>query len=211
MVETIEFCLEWSEKFAGREVPAKAKHAYVEEELRRLRAEGKPVLRAVLTCAEDDVQTIALHTLSTGTTKAGEMLFADHDGRVDLQLVKDAVPPARDPQGRDLKPAAKGSLVAKVGNHGGMLDPRTEAREAMEFTGERRTIKQVAGQDIYRCVTVGKKPTSVPFRDAVTVLRQWGFGIAPRRHLPARPGEPEGQCMWLVEETVTAPSSRAAG
>lgn len=188
--------------------------AYVASELRRIDAEGLPVLRTVLSCPDDDAQALATMLLHDNADDAGEEILSPRAWR--LRLVKDAVPPPTDPQGRRLPEGRRGKvLVVKVGNKGGRLPEGATATQTDAFSGPRRGITVRAGRDLYELaeVTHAAKPYSL--RNAILILRQWGFAVAPDRARvePDRDNNPVVvQVNWIVEEVLDArePTSDAA-
>jgi hypothetical protein len=223
VLDSIPFCTDWSDVVAK---PRDVKNAYVARELRRLDAEGAPILRAALATLDDELLQVVLDLLhGTADTSDDEPLFPDGPRAAwRLRLRKGAVPPPLDPQGRPVPPADRGKLIVKVGNLGGRLGPEARQQELARYNGDARQVASLAGRDLYRNVKIGTQPTALSLGDALTVLRQWGYGCTLRRYqrVPAevlaewkRRGEdpdkkPQGQDLWLVEEVPTPERAEAA-
>jgi hypothetical protein len=219
-IEPILFCEKWTAEMWDQR-PESEQEAYVNAELRRLKDEGKPILRAVLSCPDPWAQHMAIQLLQRGVTSAGEesvtlpMVFLrlvdpaalsfEHPDTGDVEE-KAAVPPKRDPQGRLLPKDKQGhTLVVKVGNLGGHLDPGADPKAAQAFGGTNRLTQSKSGRPLYITREVTRRPQPFPFREAITILRQWGFGIGETifrslRSQDAKGLRERGQCQWLVEE-----------
>lgn len=202
MIVLPEFCADWS-RYEGQ--PDAVRRAYVSEELRRLDADGAPLLTVVLAHVLDDrVQQVAFERLRRNDDGEGGQVYAPREWR--LRLVEGGVPPSVDGQSRPLPPELRGkALKAKVGVLGDDLGPEADAREVQRWSAQQRDARRRMGRDIYRYVTITRQPTTVSFDDAVAVLRQWGVGVARRQHR-REPDGSDGQLQWLVEEIT--PSSR---
>lgn len=214
MIVFPEFCTEWF-RIEGR--TDAEKRAYVTSELRRLDKEGAPLLTVVLSHLTDDrVQQIALELLTRNHDSDGNPIYEDRPWR--LRLVEGAKPPRVDAQCRQLSEAEAGKvLVAKVGVLGGELGPEADSREVMQWGAQNRDAKARQGRDIYRYARVSRAGVNLPMADAITVLRQWGVGVAARekrRPTGWRPGMTDdgtGQANWLVEEVnPNAPAAKKA-
>ena len=121
MIVLPEFCPDWY-RVDGR--TAAEQRAYIASELRRIDAEGAPLLTVCVAYLQDDrVQQIAHELISRNyDSDTGEQIFAPREWR--LKLVDGGKPPTVDPQGRQLSAAEAGKvLVAKVGVLGGELGP----------------------------------------------------------------------------------------
>lgn len=224
----IPFCDDWTAKGFDKREPGE-QEAYVISELRRLRAEGKPLIRAMLNCAEPWAQHLANRFLREGVDTNGDPVFEDGErfDTVYLRLVPPealdwedpdtgeteravAVPPRRDPQGRPVQPRDKAGkvLIAKVGNLGGNLDPKNDdaTKAARAFGGDKRSVNDRTGRNLYITREVTREPRPFTFREAVTILRQWGYGVGDvvfrsvRKRADSKGNPVRGQCNWLVEE-----------
>lgn len=234
MLEIISFCPEWANY---QTQPDKMARRYVAEELRRLDRERAPLLRPILATLDDWLICTAIALVREGEAESGEPVVESREWR--LRLVDGVAPPVVDPQGRALNGADRGKvLVAKVGNLGGTLSPARPAKEAMAFSGEARKAAESSGRNLYRTVRVTRAGVSLSLDDALTVLRQWGYGVTQQQyqHRPPKvadarryereielshamalksgkrteePSRPQGQCNWLVEEVPLAPVDSA--
>lgn len=194
---------EWA-RYEGR--PDAERRAYVSEELRRLDAMGAPVLTVVVACLDERNQQVAIERLRQNDDGEGNPILS-HRAGWHLRLVANAEPPRRDPQGREIDESIAGkTLVAKVGVLGNQLGPEADAREIQQWGAESRDARDRQGRDLYRCVKINREGITLDIGDAVTVLRQWGYGVAKRqRRRPEgwRQGtrdDSTGQVNWLVEE-----------
>lgn len=211
MIVLPEFCNDWY-RVEGR--AAAEQRAYIASELKRIDAEGAPLLTVCVAFLQDDrVQQIAHEIISRNyDSDTGEQVYAPREWR--LKLVDGGKPPTVDPQGRQIPPAEAGKvLVAKVGVLGGELGPEADSREVMQWGAEKRAARDRQGRDLYRYVRITREPTVLSLVDAMAVLRQWGVGVAAReRRRPSawRPGlidDNSGQLNWLVEEV--SPNAKA--
>lgn len=207
-----EFCADWF-RVEGR--PDAERRAYVVSELKRLEADGAPILTAILACSDGRTQAMALDLVTRNTDGQGGRILA-HRGAWALRIVEGGVPPAVDPQNRKLAPADVGKvLVVKVGTLGGDLDAKADAREVAQWGAEGRQDRARKGRDLYRLERVTHAGGSYTLEDAITILRRWGVGIGPREFASGT-----GQLLWLVEEvppvrvaedaTTGAPKSKRA-
>lgn len=192
-----EFCAEWYRLEGRTELERKA---YVASEIKRLVADGAPLLTAIIACSDGRTQQIALTLVKRNDDGEGGALFERRDGWR-LRLVENGTPPALDPQGRKLDPKDAGKLVVKLGTLGGDLGPEADAVEVAQWGAEARAARAQRGRDLYRLGRVSRLGDIFPLEDAVTILKQWGVGIAPREV------RRDGQLAWLVEEI---PVARAA-
>lgn len=196
-----------------RQVAPDKQRGYIESELRRLHADGEPLLYAALTVPLDSQRDVAISIASQITP----IVF--------LRLVAGAIPPPLDPQGRKTQGDDAGKLVAKTGQVGQM--PASQVLSAVE-SGEtarygamsRNQAIAPSRQGLYYTVSIGKEPTGVPFDHAVAILRAWGHGVrgedhrfrerVERTHVPANKDRSDmgmvearmsfRQDTWLVEE-----------
>ena len=155
----------------ARQLNATARRAYVAEELRRAQVSGPLYLCALLAGAVDGAASVALDLIDKGRGPDGADVVPPGFA-VQLRLREGAVPPARDPQGRPLPTDKAGKvLVVKIGQ-------RNSGAEA-------RSIDANARRDIYETTEVTASPRAYRLREAVTILRQWGVGVADDidRHL----------------------------
>lgn len=154
-----------------RQPNAPARRAYVAEELRRVQASGPLSLCAILAGAVDGAASVALDLIDKGRGPDGADVVPPGFA-VQLKLREGAVPPQRDPQGRPL-PADKAGkvLVVKIGQR--------------SIGAEARSIDANARRDIYETAEVTAAPRAYRLREAVTILRQWGVGVADEidRHM----------------------------
>lgn len=203
MIELPPFCE------AFQTTPRRDRDGYVAGELRRIRQEGHSVLATVIGCADDDAQACATRLLHDNLDPEGGEILEALPWR--LRLVKDAVPPNTDPQGRRLPKEKQGNtLVVKVGNKGGRLRDNAEAEQVRAFSGPQRTVNVRAGRDLYETVEVTRDPKVFTLRNAILILRRWGHGVTYERARmePDRDGNlVEVQCNWLVEEVLDAPAA----
>jgi hypothetical protein len=161
-----------------------SKANYIADELQRIIAEGEPPLSAILTRPLPDQQDMALAVLRS------------RQPVVYLRLHSDAKPPTVDPYGRPLPDTKRGVFVTKVGTRG--AGPGSSDQEGAMWTGTMRHAKNRPGNTrdpLYDTVEIGNTPTAMPVDQAVTVMRQWGFGIRPDRFK----GKSQRD-MWLVVE-----------
>ena len=186
--------------------------AYVAQELRRVDGAGLPVLRTVLSCADDDAQAHAVQLLHAGVDADGAEILPARLWR--LRLAEGAVPPSTDPQGRLLPADRRGKvLVCKIGNKGGRIPTgdNVDPKQIALVSGPSRTTTVRAGRDIYETTEVTSAPRSYSLRNAVLILKAWGVGCTPERARiePDRDGNPrEVQVYWLVEEVLDAPAAQ---
>lgn len=224
MVEHIQFCSEWDAQQYGVRSESE-QEAYVASELRRLVDEEQPTLRAVLNCPDEWAKFLALNLLKVGATAAGEetptlpvvylrlvspdaLSYEDPvTGEVDREA---AIPPPRDPQGRPLPKDKVGKvLVAKVGNLGGNVPTEREASQARSFGGDRRLALSKGQQSLFVTKEVTRTPAPYTLRDAVLILKAWGYGIGDvvfrtPRSADRNGNRARGLCQWLVEELPEA-------
>lgn len=203
-----EFCAEWF-RVEGR--PDAERRAYVASEIKRLVADGAPLLTAIIACSDGRTQQIALTLVKRNSDGEGSALFEHRDGWK-LRLVENGAPPAVDPQGRKLAAGDAGKVLSvKLGTLGGDLGPEADAREVQQWGAEARTARAQRGRDLYRLGRVTHAGEVFSLDDAITILRQWGVGIATREV------RRDGQLAWLVEEVPTrratedAPSTSKPG
>lgn len=204
LIEIPNFCDEFQSKR-----DRKARRDYVVSELRRIAAEGLPILRTILSCQDDDAQSAATALLAANVDDDGMEIIEDPRWR--LRLAEGAVPPATDPQGRKLpKDKAGKVLVCKVGNKGGRLGEDATKEQVEAHSGPRRTTTVRSGRDLYETVEVTRTPKVYSIRNAILILRQWGVGCTYERARiePDKDGNPvEVQNYWLVEEVLEARES----
>lgn len=187
------------------ETPESERPGYVAAELRRIVTEGEPLLTTVLRCPDDDAKSLALTLLRDGVTETGETVFDEPPAAVRLRLEPDAIPPERDPQNRKLPEKKRGHvLVAKVGNKGGRLPEKADAKVVASFSGQRRQVLVSGGADLYETAEITREWKSFSLRNATLILKTWGLGVQKERcvsHLDRATGELiEGQSFYLVEE-----------
>lgn len=224
-IEIPPFCADWS-MYAGRS--DEDARRYIADELRRVDREGGPLLRPILASLDDWLMSTAVSLIREGDPKTGESVVEPRPWA--LRLVDGAIPPSSDPQGRALAAADKGKvLVAKVGNLGGNLSPARPAKEALAFGADARRAAESSGRNLYRVVRITRTGTTLSLDDALTVMRQWGYGCTQQQYQyrPAKTADakrherelelahamavktgkrgeeipkPFGQCNWLVEE-----------
>jgi hypothetical protein len=155
----------------NRKPNAAMRRAYVADELRRLQASGPLSLAALLAGAVDGAASVALDLIDKGRGPDGADVVPPGFA-VSLRLREGAVPPVRDPQGRQLPADKQGKvLVVKVG-------------QRSQLATERATDAN-ARRDIYETTEVTATARAYRLREAVTILRQWGVGVADDldRHL----------------------------
>lgn len=145
---------------------------YVRDELARLEAQGISPLYVAVTLPLSDQQTDAFQALA-------------EDGRLfALRLVEGAQPPTCDSQGRMLPEAERGKvLAAKVG-----------LRRFSDGPSRAAACQRQADIHVHRKISA--KPVAVTLEDAITILRQWGYRVRPRKG--ARPNQPPRRDEWLV-------------
>ena len=199
-----EFADEWP-LYQGRD--AASRRAYLVSEIRRLAAEGAPILSIVLAQLDDLLRESALELVRQNDDGAGNLIFEHRTWAV--RLIEGEAPPDVDPQGRPIPPGERGKvLVVKVGNLGGDVKPTAEASEVMQYSGPQRLVRAQSGRNLYRTVKIGRAPVALSFDDAVAALRQWGVGVGLRKYRRAkgaaigRAADAKGQCLWLLEEVV---------
>lgn len=194
-------------------LPKAKRTAYVADELRRIDRQGLPVLRTVLSCPDDDAQALATQLLHDNADEDGEEILAARAWR--LRLMAGAVPPPTDPQGRRLTEDRRGKvLVVKVGNKGGRLRDDAPASITDGYSGPRRSVTVRAGRDLYELAEVTHQPRTYTLRNAILILRQWGFAVAPERSRvePDKDGNPVTvQVNWIVEEVLDAGAGAGEG
>ena len=195
------------------------RRAYVAEELRRLDADGAPLLTVALAQADDAVRHLAVTALRDNADGEGRAIY-DHARQWMLALVEGETPPDRDAQGRLLPSDKRGKVLkTKVGNLGGNLGRQADAREVTRWSGVNRQARDRAGGDLYVYREVTREPQPFTFDDAVAILSKWGIGVAARQYARAtswRPGgdfdeSTKGQCNWLVEECTPKRDTTRAG
>lgn len=218
----VSFCDQWEELGYDKREES-AQEDYIGAELERLVETNQPVLRAILAHPNDWVQFTALRLVREGVNSRGnatvhipsvmlrlvapDRLEYEHpDSTADksLNVKAAAVPPPRDPQGRPLPKEKRGKvLVAKVGNLGGNIPIDRDARETERFGGVARDNMARTFRTLYITREITRQPAQYSLRDAILILRQWGFGIGDTVFRSVRSEahkrEP-GQCLWLVEE-----------
>lgn len=192
-------------------LPKAKRAAYVADELRRIDKAGLPVLRTVLSCPDDDAQALATQLLHNNADEDGEEILPPRAWR--LRLLSGSVPPPTDPQGRRLTEDRRGKvLVVKVGNKGGRLREDAPASITDGYSGPRRSVTVRAGRDLYELAEVTHQPRTYTLRNAILILRQWGFAVAPDRARvePDKDGNPiTVQVNWIVEEVLDAAGAGA--
>lgn len=161
MIEVPPFCDNWS----NYRVRTDAERAeYVAEEMRRIQQDRGPLLRAILSCAEESAQRIALQYLSGALTPSGEQPIIP--GVWLLRLRDGASPPARDPQGRALPKEIAGKVLrAKVGN-------------VVFEEGKKRKVADQHGRNLYILRDITSTPQPIALSEALVILRAWGYGVA---------------------------------
>lgn len=145
---------------------------YVRDELARLEAQGVSPLYVAVTLPLVGQQSDAFQALA-------------EDGRLfALRLAEGCVPPNCDAQGRALPDEEHGKvLMAKVGTR------------KFASSGARASTSNRGGEIfVYKKIT--SKPTMVTLEDAITIMRQWGYRVRPKRG--ARPNQPPRRDEWLV-------------
>lgn len=185
------------------ETPEEQRDAYVAGELRRIVAEGEPLLLSVLRVPDDEARSAALLLLRDNATELGDRVFEVAPGPYRLRLTADASPPARDPQNRLIPEAKRGRvLVVKLGNKGGRLPEKANGKAVAQFSGKRRQILVSGGADLYESAEVGREWKAFSQREATLILRTWGVGVQTQSCLTHMVnGEiVEGQSFYLVEE-----------
>lgn len=187
------------------ETPENARDAYVAAELRKIVADGAPLLTSILRCPDDDAKSRALSLLRDNATEMGERVFESAPTAFRLRLAEDATPPEKDPQGRRLPEAKRGNtLVVKLGNKGGRLSDKADPRLVAQFSGTRRQLLVGGGADLYEQAEVTRTPKAFSQRDATLILKTWGLGVQIEKcltHMDREKGEiVEGQSFYLVDE-----------
>lgn len=170
--DTIDALREWHRYVIHNERDLDERRAYVRRELERLEAQGISPLFAAVTFPLADQQTDAFAVMLA-------------DGRsFALRLVEGAVPPDCDAQGRKLHESKRGKvLAAKV------------RQKAFGSASERFQLASRGG-DIVVHREISARPVLVPVEDAVTIFRQWGYRVRPKR--AQRPNGPSRRDEWLV-------------
>ncbi len=199
--EQIEWLRGWD-----RQVDAARQESYVRSELDRLAAGGAPLLTASLNTPLPDQQDIALRVLR----ELRQTVF--------LRLRPGAVPPIRDPQGRELKDPDRGKvLVAKVGVvgnvHPSQIKAADDSGKSREWLSSSRAALARTKVGLYNTKRVTSQPQPFLIDDAITIMRAWGVGMREqqvRSGAPLRPKMQDGinvneglldeQDCWLVEE-----------
>lgn len=163
---------EWGRYKIHSESDLAERRSYVRDELARLEAQGISPLFAAVMLPLADQQTDAFAVLVG-------------DGRsFALRLVEGAQPPDCDAQGRRLPDGKRGKvLAAKV-----RQKPFGSAGERYQHAARDRDIV------VHREITA--KHSLVIAEDAITIMRQWGYGVRPKR--AARPNGPPRRDEWLV-------------
>lgn len=187
------------------ETPVTARDAYVAAELRKIVADGAPLLTSILRCPDDDAKSKALELLRDNATEMGERVFEAAPTSYRLRLAEDAKPPEKDPQGRRLPEHKRGNtLVVKLGNKGGRLGEKADKRLIEQFSGTRRQLLVGGGADLYEMAEVTRTPKAFAQRDAVLILKTWGVGVQTERCLThydrVKEEIVEGQSFYLVDE-----------
>lgn len=170
--QVVDALHDWHKFSLHSERDRDARIEYVRRELDRLEAAGVSPLFAAVTFPLADQQTDAFAALA-----ASRRLYA-------LRLVEGAVPPRCDAQGRVLPEDKQGKvLAAKVGT--------------VRFADAGMRAATAARQgDIVQHREIGSRPVTVPLEEAITIMRQWGYRVRPKR--ADRPGQPPRRDEWLV-------------
>lgn len=169
--EFVQVLSEWDAWPSATDAQRVRRREHIRRELARVETEGVCPLFAAL--------TVPLGTQVDACVEALEQSA----GTVWLRLVEGAQPPDRDPQGRPLPEALRGKILrAKLGNIG-----------HADATVRQTTSQQ--NQPVIRTVDIGHAPVPVSFREAILVLRQWGYRVRPTEHrsTPAGPVS-----AWIV-------------
>jgi hypothetical protein len=181
-----------------------ARDEYVAAELRRLVADGRPLLTSILRVPDDEAKSRALELLTANVTAVGDVVFDVAPSQFKLKLAEGVTPPDKDPQARPLPASKKGNvLVVKLGNRGGRIPEKATGKQVEMFSGKRRQILVSGGADLYELAEVGRTAKPFPLRAATLILRTWGVGVQTQRCLThmGRDGEiVEGQSFYLVDE-----------
>jgi len=179
-IPTADWLKEWD-----RTVDPTRLRAYVDSELRRLRAEGAPLVHLSVMLPLSQQQDLALSVLR-------QMGY-----RPLLRLREGASPPLVDYDGKPLPKAQQGTVLrAKVGVHGDDPSLKHDPIRAREFAGPNlRHLQRTTG--LYRHVDVTAEPQPYTVEEASVILRQWGVGVRAKRMR----GNGKRDC-WLVEEVV---------
>lgn len=191
---------------AFEETPEAQRDAYVAKELRRIVAEGQPLLTSILRTPDDEAKTRALELLRDNATDLGDRVFESAPSSFRLRLAEDATPPDRDAQARKLPENKRGNtLVVKLGNKGGRLtSEKADPKLVSRFSGKQRQILATGMADLYEQAEITRTARSFAQREATLILRTWGVGVQAQRcltHYDREKGElVEGQSFYLVEE-----------
>lgn len=193
---------------AFEDTPEEQRDAYVAAELRRIVADGEPLLTSILRVPDDEAKSRALELLREGATETGEKVFETSPGPYRLRLADGVTPPDRDPQARKLGEPKRGkTLIVKLGNKGGRLPEKASGKLVAAFSGKRRQILVSGGADLYEQAEITREWKSLQQRDATLVLMTWGIGVQTQKCLThmGKDGEiVEGQSFYLVEEEPQA-------
>ena len=183
-----------------------ARETYAREEVKRLVKEGQPLLYAIATLyTSDQIDVCRKHARALMPV-------------VQLRLVPGAKAPENDVLGQLMPDDKRGKVLqAKVGQLAEPLDSRSDSPQA--GGGGTRLDRATRGEHDYRTVEIGEEPTSVPFDDALTVLRQWGHGCEAKRFVQVgkrfyEDGEKFMRLVtidrWIVEEVCTVTDKERA-
>lgn len=153
---------------------------YLESQVARLVDEGKPVIRAIMTHPDEMAQLECMRALKR--LGVYEMVNVRLVPGVENDL------PRNDPHGNALPADKQGKiLMAKTGTVGGALENAHEQPEQIRqryyaANVDQRIkmyrLKPTLQNRVYKCVDVGFTPKTVKFDDAVSLLRNWGYGVA---------------------------------
>lgn len=174
-----EWLTEWD-----RTVDPRRLRSYVASEVKRLIAEGQPVLHLAIMAPLSQQQDLALSVLrETGY-------------RPLLRLRKDAVPLSVDGEGRQLPKELRGKVLrAKVAFKGDDPGLKSDPVAASKYSGPMR--QQLAKTEgLYRYRDVSHEPDSYSLDEANIILRQWGVGVRLNRF------QGKKRDTWIVEEFV---------
>ncbi len=169
---------------------------YVAQEINRMVAERKPVLRAILKLKDERLRDAALAALKQVS-----------DYQTTLMLVRDCGErlPTRDVHGAPLPADKVGKVLdVKIGNAftvvGNDLDkPKLNIGVARDERLElyRSNPKNPANR-IYNTIEIRSRPRLVNQEIAVQILQNWGYGV--RKDRMVGPRSTARQDMWLVVE-----------
>jgi hypothetical protein len=172
-----------------------SRRSYVQAELQRILAEGRPPLYAVATLPLAEQRDVARSVL-----RAIKPVIL-------VRLAPGAIPPPLDPHGYPLPPSKAGKVaVLKVRTNGADRGADEDGGRLWTAVGRQAALRPNSPRPLYGSVEVGHEPTPLAFDDAYTLFEKWGYGVLPERFKGAyvlKQRQPDGS-----QKVVSVPRDR---